>query len=487
MRARTPSFVLELKLNTSKADKLVLDQRFEYACRIYNVLVRHCRKQLFRLLSDKEYRHWWGLLWRNPSEQERKVINAKLAEIRAKYGLTEYALHAYVVKQQHRYQRHIDSNTAQKVATEAWSSVSDYLFSDGKEMPFKRVSSFMSVEGKNNTAGIRFKDGKLHWLGLKIYPKIDKSDLYAQLALTRRAKYCRILRRKMGTGYHYYLQLILEGIPPQKHAVGTGRCGIDIGPSTIAIVTDHSCELEMLGDGAKRYQEQIAELERQMDRSKRATNPDNYLPDGTIRKGRIKWRYSKNYRVLRQRKAVLERKDTALLKQAHEIRVNKLLAHADEIYVENMDMAGLAERSKADRVDANGHPMRKKRYGKSIENNAPSRFLAILNRKLQYQNKVLLKVDTTKFRASQYNHVSDTYIRKTLDERSMRVGNYLMQRDLYAAFLLMNSKPDLESPDRARCNNSFAAFVVEHDKCIEALLNSKREYPSSFGLVDFAA
>ena len=34
-----------------------------------------------------------------------------------------------------------------------------------------------------------------------------------------------------------------------------------------------------------------------MDRSKRATNPDNYNEDGTYKTGHLQWTFSKNYGV----------------------------------------------------------------------------------------------------------------------------------------------------------------------------------------------
>ena len=55
-RASTPSFVLTLKLNTSASDDAALAYRFLCGARMYNVLVRHCRKQLSMLKEDKAYR-----------------------------------------------------------------------------------------------------------------------------------------------------------------------------------------------------------------------------------------------------------------------------------------------------------------------------------------------------------------------------------------------------------------------------------------------
>lgn len=56
-RSTTPSFCLTLKLNTSKRDEQILEYRFLCGQRIYNVLVRHCRKQFVKLFRDPGYRY----------------------------------------------------------------------------------------------------------------------------------------------------------------------------------------------------------------------------------------------------------------------------------------------------------------------------------------------------------------------------------------------------------------------------------------------
>lgn len=487
-RFKTPSFVLELKLNTSGKDRDVLDLRFSYGCRIYNTLIRHCRKQLTKLGADRRYKEL--LMERISTKNDRRrvmILDKTLSDIRKDYGLTEYGLHAFVVEQQHRYKRHIDSNTAQKIATEAWTAVSRYLFGNGKSLHFRRQEDFLSMEGKNNSAGMRYKDGRLHWNGLVIQPRLKKKDSYATAALKSRVKYCRITRRVVGSTCHYYLQLILEGTPPAKHETGAGRCGIDIGPSTTAIVTDSCCDLSVLGENVKRHEKEIRILNRKLDRSRRAMNPENYNPDGTVKRGRKKWRYSHTYLMTVRKKHSLQRKAAASIKLSHNRKVNGILAVADEIYVERMDMAGLSERTKETTYNARGRIKSKQRYGKSIGNHAPSLFISILERKLSYSGKELNKVDTWEFRASQYNHADDTYTKKQLDKRSTRIEGYLVQRDLYSAFLLMNSCNDNKKADRTLCVEGFKRFLSLHDACIQSLLrNTSTQYPSSFGLSDFA-
>ena len=117
--------------------------------------------------------------------------------------------------QQRRYKKSIDSHVAQKIATRVWRSVEAVLFRKGKSIHFKRFDRILSLEGKNNAAGLKFKDGRMQWFGLNIQPQIHHDDEYAMEALTHTVKYCRLLRKAVGSRYHYYFQLILAGNPPK--------------------------------------------------------------------------------------------------------------------------------------------------------------------------------------------------------------------------------------------------------------------------------
>ena len=74
-----------------------------------------------------------------------------------------------------------------------------------------------SVEGKTNKAGIRFKDNEIHWNGLILPVKIRKNDLFVHEALScHKVKYGRIVKKEIRGKDAYYVQLIMEGIPPEK-------------------------------------------------------------------------------------------------------------------------------------------------------------------------------------------------------------------------------------------------------------------------------
>lgn len=482
-RASTPSFVLTLKLNTSASDDAALAYRFLCGVRMYNVLVKHCRKQLSMLEEDKTYRR---LLAKRKdaglSKAEKNAINQTLSDIRMEYGLSMYQLEDYAKLQQHRYHKHIDSLTAQKIADSVWRSVEKYLFGNGHTVHFCRQDDFLSFEGKNNVSGIRYKDGRLFWNGLVIQPGYDRSDRYAVEALRHRVKFCRICRKAVGTRYHYYLQLILEGTPPVKHSYGKGDVGIDIGTSTCAVVSDKKCTLTVLGDDAKRYDKEISRLSRRLDRSRRAANPGNFKEGGTIKRGRKNWIYSNAYRKTAMKKKSMERRHAESLKQSQERFANEVIAQGTSIYVENMSFSGLQRRAKETTINKNGRYNRKSRFGKSLKNHAPARFLTILDRKLKYIGTELHLINTKTFRASQYNHVTDDYVKKKLSCRGQTINGKWIQRDLYSAFLLMNSSTALDHPDRGKCMNTYENFVTNHDLCINSLLSDNRKHPSSFGL-----
>ena len=107
--------------------------------------------------------------------------------------------------------------------------------------------------------------------------------------------------------------------------------------------------------------------------------------------------------------------------------------------------------------------------------------LSIIDRKLRYEGRELHKVNTRTFRASQYNHVTDDYVKKKLSRRYDTVGGRWIQRDLYSSFLLMNSAEDLQHTDRARCIAGYDKFLINHDRCIASLQNSNRKLLGSFG------
>ncbi|WP_066069595.1 hypothetical protein [Neobacillus soli] len=210
-----------------------------------------------------------------------------------------------------------------------------------------------------------------------------------------------------------------------------------------------------------------------MDRSKRATNNDNFKKDGTIKKGRLQWNYSNQYKKLRTIRKELYRKIAVQRKISHEKLANDILALGSDVRVETMRFQSLQKRTKkTTRNKKNGKINHKKRFGKSIANHAPAMLLTIIDRKLGYQGRFVKKIDTYVTKASQFNHITCEYTKKQLSERWNDFGTFRIQRDLYSAFLIGNTTETLNSVDVNLCSAGWNNFVKLHNHEIERLKHS---------------
>ena len=85
-------------------------------------------------------------------------------------------------------------------------------------------------------------------------------------------------------------------------------------------------------------------------------------------------------------------------------------------------------------------------------------------------------------KASQYNHQSKEYAKKSLSQRwnDMPDGKRI-QRDLYSAFLLQHYNSQLENFDQETLDQDYPQFVRLHDQTIERL-STLPKTPSSMGI-----
>ena len=491
-------FIIELKLNTNKNDLAILTKRFNIAESIYNKTLKFALKQLKKMRENKSYKQTLNkyLEYKKLNDKDNvKLYSDLLNSIRLSYSLSEYQLHSFVKVQQNMYKKHIDSFTTQKIASTVWKAIEDVLYKKGRKVHFKKRNTLISVEGKTNKTGIRFIDNKLSWNKLNIPVKIRKNDLFIKESLeNHKIKYCRIIRKSFKSGYKYFLQLIMEGIPPTKRINSTGafrhtatpnsKVGIDIGTSTIAVCSNDKVMLQELALNSKIYDKEINRLYRKMDRSKRTANPNNFNLDGTIKRGvKLKWIYSNNYKKNLFKLKNLYRLKANYIKLEHNKLANKILSLGNQIYVETMRFNALQKRSKETTInEKTGKFNKKKRFGKSLNNKAPAMLLTIIDRKLKYQDLSLNKVNTITFKASQYNHFEDTYNKKSLNNRWNLINKDYIQRDLYSAFLLMNSKSNLKEVDKSLCDKNYNEFKTKHNELIDKMKRDNINYPKSFGI-----
>jgi hypothetical protein len=482
-KAKTPSYVLTLRLKTEIYQEHKLSKRFELARNIYNACLGELYKRYGALKQSKRYRTVCKM-------EKGKERNRLFSELNKEFGLAEYSLHEFVKPMQHQFKRKIDAFTSQKIATRAFKAFEKLMFKQGKKVHFKKYGEMYSVEGKSNSTGIRYKDGTVLWNGLVLPTIVKNNDVYAHIALKDKVKFVRIKREWLKNKFVYYAQLVLEGLPPKKYNTEgikdktseQKRVGIDIGTSTVAVCSETNVILTELAPNIDRLDKKIKIIQRSLDRSKRATNPLKYRDDGTINKdNKDKWIYSKRYMKKKNQLKEMQRLNRVKRKQDHETLSNTILSLGDIVFVETMSFKGLQRRAKETTVNDKGKFNKKKRFGRTISNRAPSMLLDILERKLKYIDKSLNKVNTTLIKASQYNHLTHSYEKKHLNERWNDFGYCKIQRDLYSAFLLMNCKEHLDEIDRDMCNQSFEHFKSMHDLEIKRL-KLKEKTPVSMGV-----
>ncbi|WP_227452631.1 hypothetical protein [Clostridioides sp. ES-S-0108-01] len=93
--------------------------------------------------------------------------------------------------------------------------VSIYIIK-AKRVNYIRYNELISIEGKQNSTGISYKDGVIKFNKMAIPVIIKNNDNYAQRAIQNKIKYCRILKKEIKGKIKWYVQLVLEGVPPKK-------------------------------------------------------------------------------------------------------------------------------------------------------------------------------------------------------------------------------------------------------------------------------
>ena len=447
-KSKTPTFLLELPLSVDAGQAKRLRAHFEAGRCLYNALLGEALKRLRQMRADPA----WQAARAIPQthKQERKEAFSRL---RQQYGFSEYALHAYAKEANCTWiADHIDSVMAQTLATRAFQAVNRVCLGKAKNVRFKSKGRGLdSVENKWQKSGLRFllqrpeegNQGWLLWGNDRLPALIDWDDPVVHYGLSQHIKYARLIRRKASSpnaqgadiqGYRYSVQLILQGKSHRKpkHTVGTAVVGLDLGPSTIAIVArEGEARLTPLCAELKPDARAKRRLQRKLDRQRRANNPQHYDEQGRVKKHgkqRLIWKNSKSYLATSRRLASQERKLAAHRKSLHGRLVHEIIHVGNTIHTEKLSYRAW-----------------QRQFGKSVGLNAPGMLIAQLRRTVASTGGTLTEFPTRTTKLSQYCHGCGRYVKKPLSERwhHCACGVGPVQRDLYSAWLAAH----LELPD----------------------------------------
>ena len=482
--------VLTLPLITEKYQEDILEKRFKIMEHLVNSLIAMELRKLKNFQRRKDYKDLEQRI-REASEKEKKSLYRQRSKMIKEAGFSEYAFKDDMTPMQKHFSEHIATQVAHKTASDVWRAFEKYFYGGGKDIHFKQSGSLRSIANQTVGNGMNFVDGVFIWSGgrsknsikLRI-PVASRNTDYEKLMLCKKINNLRVVRKWMKTRYKYYLQFNLEGSAVKKvRDVGKGRVGIDMGTQSIAIASEKAVHLWELADNVNDNHEKILVLQRKMDNSRRAMNPENYNPDGTIVRGKkLQWKVSNHYKKTAGKVRELQRKNADIRKYQHICLANYILSLGDDVVIEPMNYHGLQRRAKETKKDSKGRFIRKKRFGKSLANKAPAMFVSILEQKLNQYGGELEKVDIFSYKASQYDHLSKKYVKKKLSQRRQVLKNGdVLQRDLYSAFLLMNADETLKKPSDKLCDINYSGFKQLHDEEMMRLQDSQARKLSSFG------
>lgn len=345
---------------------------------------------------------------------------------------------------------YVDSISLQYISDNVWKGLEKYLISEPKcnYINTKREVNSIKCRKKNDRFGfLSYNKEKgtidVHYKKHKFvsFPMLI-GDSLRQFSLNNEITAITIKREMIRGKYRYYAVLTFYGNKPinQNYKLGNGTMGIDPSQTCIHYVTDEEIGTVAIGDKdiISYYDNKIAKLKRKLERSRRATNPDNYNEDGTIIKHKngtkLIWKYSNNYIKIRNRLKELHRKRADILKKHQYEVANSLLEKCDTVKYESNSYKAFAKRANGVRKNKSGKILSNKRFGKTIGSYAPSQFKTILAQKVKERRGDFIEVPSSAA-CTQYDFTVQDFIPHELKERTITLSNGdTFNRDIISAF-----------------------------------------------------
>ena len=465
-RETTPSFVTVIPLRVTSAQGSALNKRFEAARQVYNACLGEGLKRLGLMRQSKA----WQAARRMPKGKDRSKAFRDLNE---QFGFRKYDMQSYAKQFGYSWTgHHLDSQTVKQLAVRAFTWVEQYVFDAGRGKPkFKRFGELNAVESINNVQGIVWRDGQVIWNAGRYGKKlvldsiIDDADPVMQHGLSCRVKYVRLVRRSLNGKARFYAQLVCEGKALKRFEMGEGVVGLDIGPSTVAVVGPEQAQLKLFCEELADSKAEERRLQRKLDRQRRANNPDNYNADGTIkpRSQRKRWVKSNRQRETERKLAEVRRKQREYRRSLHGQLINEILRMGDVVKLEKLSYRAF-----------------QRMFGKSVSVQAPGMFVARLRQKMHDYGGLVDEFSTYQTKLSQVDHKTGEYTKKPLSQRWHKFDDgERVQRDLYSAFLAA-------CVEDGQLSKTLADEQWSHVKPLldAAVLDAKdfEKRPSSFGL-----
>ena len=479
----------------------------------YNELIGLMRKKYDQLIRTKRYRKLRELYRSTKDKDKRKDLIKQLIEMQTEYMVTWDFCRTAMISIGKKY--NICAVFALTKAEDVWHGVERCLYSDGESIHFSKYGESLCIRAKQIRSGIpmsvkdnkiQFKLGKMVF-GLQVNDRFQTDEINAVFSYLAESKvidfkavntfldeaycidtyrpcYATLVPKIIRGRYRVYLHLTIEGKAKPKydkygnprHKYGKGMIGADIGTQTIAYTSDTEVGLKNLSERGTSIQrsERLERLYfRAMDRSRRITNPQNYNLNGTIKEGRQTWKYSNHYKKLKIKHSELCRTNAVNRQLAINEDANYLRSLGNIFVTEPKNAGKLMKRAKETTKNSKGKFNKKKRFGKSIKTRCPSGFQTTIEKKFKSSGGTYIEVSQN-YRASQYDHTADDYIKKKLSDRMYKlVDGTLVQRDWYSSYLLYCYDYKTQNIDKSKCITKFNEYYNKELALIEWIKANK--------------
>lgn len=508
-------FVLTLPLHVTEGQAAVLNKRYEHCRQVFNRLQN---KMMCMYTYVEQTKAWKGCVKTKDGKTfpdiaaRRKFMNNYTiickngqGKNRAIKPFTEFGIRSYVAVFNKTYKDcGINSYILQGIANNAWSAWEKFLYGNGKRISFKRKDECNSysvsiassggfigfdiseLESCNrigiNLNGKRGKNAKMMYLRLDV-----KTDYERECIANCELREITIKRNFVRGQWKYFIGLTLKGAKPSKNRkLGQGRVGIDLGTSSVAVSSDEVVFIDDLAKGVEDIEKKKNILQRQIDRSRRAMNPEQFNEDGTIRRykrgTRPAWIQSKRCKKKREELKELYRKQTVRRKESHIRLSNMLLSLGNDFIIENNPISAWSRRAKETTINKKGKINPKKRHGKSIANHAPAMFATILENKVKSLGGSFTKLPIRNA-ATQFDFTNQSFTPHKESERRITLSNGVTHlRDVISAYNIQHLLGNNKEYDVEAMVAKYDRFCRLEQEEIQRHLDSGEKLNPSFGI-----
>ncbi len=464
-------YIHELELVVDFATRKELELRFETGRKIYNALLGEALKRVRRVRHELRAHNLMRLACKAeadaaiaenelaPRSDEAKAIrkkaykpyndarNALLKEHKcSRFGLSYYGTELSRKTPLWAPQHAIGATVVQELVRRAWLAAEKYMLDPRIKCKFVRYGDMHSVESMNDADAIRVVDDRVVWSSgsglnrggtISMRMRLDRKNRDWVEHHVRRCEIVktRLVHRVIQGEERYFAQIVLAGSPADRPWITTipgEDIGIDLGLSIVAIDSNNESAIYSLTTTTPEQRAELASKQRRtnraLERSRRASNPDNYDEKGRVKPRALRkpWKCTATYRALKAQYAEASRILTEQRKSATRTLVNHVVANGNVAVIEDLSLKKW-----------------QMEYGRST-GFAPGEFTACLDRRLTALNGSLYKIPAHKAKLSQCCIQCGTYEKRDFAirvlERRQRCSScgfdyHGVQADVVQAFL----------------------------------------------------